>query len=74
MKKICFALLLAFLISALLSACDGLLPPKGDDFYFDGDIDTDTSRRPDPEAPTDGEPEAGIGENDPTDMPYLPLS
>ena len=74
MKKICFALLLVLVTSVLLSACDGLLPPKGDDFYFDGDIDTDTSRRPDPEAPTDGESEPGIGENDPTDMPYLPLS
>lgn len=74
MKKICFALLLVFLASISLSACDALVPPKGDDFYYDGDIDADTSRRPIPETPADGEPEAGIGENDPSDLPYLPLS
>ena len=74
MKKICLALCLALLLSFAMAACDGLAPSVDDDFYFDGEINPDTSRRPDEGGTLDEEPEAGIGDNSPTDMPYLPLA
>ncbi|MBQ8174804.1 MAG: hypothetical protein IJ009_05315 [Clostridia bacterium] len=74
MKKVCLILLLVFAISLILSACDPLNPNTGGDFYFGGDINLDTSRRPDDGGLADEEPEAGIGDNSPTDLPYLPLA
>ena len=73
MKKISFVLMLLLLLSLLLSACD--LTPKIDDgFYFDGDINLDTSRRPDDSEIPNDEPETGIGDNIPSDLPYLPVA
>ena len=74
MKKVSFALLLVFLLSLSLSACDLLAPDVDDGFYFGGEITPDTSRRPDEGGVVDDTPEAGIGDNKPTDLPYLPLS
>lgn len=73
MKKICLLLSLVFLLSLCLSSCDGLVPSVDDDFYFGGDITPDTSRRPDDTEIPDAEPDAGIGENTPSDLPYLPV-
>ena len=74
MKKLCLALLLVFLLSFSLCACDLLAPGVDDGFYFGGEINPDTSRRPDDGGLTDDAPEAGIGDNTPTDMPYMPIA
>ena len=62
MKRIWFPLALLLAVTLPLVACED--PP--DDYYYNGDIFFDDSSRP-----GDGEDE--IGDNHPTDLPYLPV-
>ena len=74
MNKLLRVLLLLLLLSLLLSACDLLGPSVDDDFYFGGDIPTGGDGPAEPGDTPDMGNEGGIGDNHPTDLPYLPLA